>query len=293
MCDEYAKAFKSLIATDSSVIDDDDQKTVEVSLLLKDFGFYQLCSTQQELLIERLNGKDLYDLINQDREQVAIIREYLWYTKVYVNDANDITYNDAVTVTRDERFGAANFAKVRGGLFKQVKTIIDTLPSPVFTSTDLDAMDELMPSKVKARVRVKRLLNKVGLTPMLVSRTRELGDRVQQYHIQPTRLVQQYGEFIQIREKDLRLMVSVRDKELLTLTAQRACKAASYAKTAAAEAAKAAHEASKLAAAIAVIVLTYGKETPELAFKRKRIEKELDMIEDPAKRARMTKWYGL
>ena len=167
-------------------------------------------------------------------------------------------------------------------------------PSPVFTSTDLDAMDESMPnSKVKARVRVKRLLNKVGLTPMVVSRTRESGNRVQQYSIQPTRLVQQYAEFIQIREKDLRLMVSVRDKEFLTLTAQRACKAAADAKIAAAEAAKAAREASKMAAAIAVIVLTYGKETPEMAFKRKRVERELEKIEDPAKRAKLTKWYGL
>jgi hypothetical protein len=293
-CDDYVKVLKALTDTDSSVIDDDDQKTVEVSLLLKDFGFDQLCATQQQILIERLNGKDLYDLINQDREQVAIIREHLWYTKVYSNDPNDITYNDAVTVTRDERFGAANFAKVRGGLFKQVQTIIDTLPSPIFTSTDLDAMDDLMPnSKVKARVRVKRLLNKVGLTPMPVSRTRELGDRVQQYHIQPTKLVQKYGEFIQLKEKDLRLMINVRDKEFLTLTVQRACKAASDAKTAASEAAKAYQEASKLAAALAVIVLTYGNETPEMALKRKRVERELEKIEDPAKRAKLTKWYGL
>jgi hypothetical protein len=294
MYEDYAKVLKTLTDTDQSVIDDDDQKTTEVSLLLKEFGFDHLCSAQQQLLLERLNGKDLYDLINQDREQVSILREHKWYTEVYMNNPNDITYNDAVTTTRDQRYGAANFAKVRGALFLQVKTIIDTLPSPTFTSTDLDAMYELMPnSKVKARVRVKRLLNKVGLTPMPVSRTRELGDRVHQYSIQPMRLVQKYGEFIQLKEKDLRLMTSIRDKEFLTMTVQRACKAASDAKTASKLAAKAYQEASKVAAALAVIVLTYGKETPELALKRKRVERELEKIEDPAKRTRMANWYGL
>ena len=64
-------------------------------------------------------------------------------------------------------------------------------------------------------------------------------------------------------------------------------------KTASKLAAKAAHEASKMAAALAVIVLTYGKETPELALKRKRVQRELEKIEDPAKRAKLTKWYGL
>ena len=77
------------------------------------------------------------------------------------------------------------------------------------------------------------------------------------------------------------------------MTVQRACNAAADAKTASKLAAKAAHEASKMAAALAVIVLTYGNETPELALKRKRVQRELEKIEDPAKRAKLTKWYGL
>jgi hypothetical protein len=225
LCAEYAAVLKNIISENPVLESDCDQKRVEVEILLKHLGYAELAPEDQPILINLLlvpldskkapEGIDIYDLVKQNRENIHLMREYRWYTDVYLNDPEDITYYDASIVMSEK---IANFIKIRGQVFPQIKAIIDMLPQPEFDESDLAAIEKQLrragPPRKKAHTMLKQLLKKVGMRPVATSRTRTKGTvRVQCYEILPLSIFDKFGSYIRVKAIDMRQAKYIRAKE--------------------------------------------------------------------------------
>jgi hypothetical protein len=245
---------------------DDDQKRLDIRMLMHEFGYHDLSAEQQIALVEKLvQGDDILDLVKNGRKNIAVLHENRWYTDVFLKDPTDIVYMDAVVVSTENK--AANFARIRGDSFKKIKSIIDTLPE-IFTTDDIEKLKLTTNKALKPRARLHRLLSPIGLGVHEGNRVRDGdGSRIRHYHIEQTYLASTYASYVQNKTRKITLVKNYETRALLDEIVARAAKSASIARVSASLAALTASQAVEVAEEIKAFV---DLVTPDMIIQSKK-----------------------